>query len=305
MKTSRLFHIIHRLLRDGRTTAPALAKELEVSVRTIHRDVEALCQAGVPVVTEQGKGGGLSLMEGFALPGTLMSPEEQAQLLLAVKSTEALTGTDASQLMLKLGGLFRQQEEHWLAVELNRWGSGSRADDRFLLLQQAIRQRHCIRFAYVGASGPSQRHVQPTKLVYKASAWYMQGFCLTKKAFRTFKLSRMRALEVTGESFAPLPEPPPIEGFACAADYPEVRLRFPAGLAFRIYDEFDSDSITEEADGSLCVSARMPIDDGWLCGYLLSFGGGAQVLAPEQLKTELALHAKHMAAQYEKDLPKT
>ena len=62
MKSSRLFHIIHRLLRDGRTTAPQLANELEVSVRTIYRDVEALCEAGVPILTEQGKGGGLSLM---------------------------------------------------------------------------------------------------------------------------------------------------------------------------------------------------------------------------------------------------
>ena len=134
MKTSRLFHIIHRLLRDGRTTAPVLAEELEVSVRTIYRDIEALCEAGVPVITEQGKGGGLSLMEGFALPGSLVTPEEQAQLLLAVKSTGVLTGTDASPLLLKLGGLFRQQEENWLTVELNRWGC-SGGDDRFLLLR--------------------------------------------------------------------------------------------------------------------------------------------------------------------------
>ena len=104
MKSSRLFHIIHRRLRDGRTTAPQLADELEVSVRTIYRDVEALCEAGVPILTEQGKGGGLSLMEGFALPGSLMTPEEQAQLLLAVKSAGAITGTDASRLRRKLGG---------------------------------------------------------------------------------------------------------------------------------------------------------------------------------------------------------
>ena len=80
MKSSRLFHIIHRLLRDGRATAPQLADELEVSVRTIYRDVDALCAAGVPIAAEQGRGGGFSLMEGFSLPGSLMTPEEQAQL---------------------------------------------------------------------------------------------------------------------------------------------------------------------------------------------------------------------------------
>ncbi len=304
MKTSRLFHIVHRLLRDGRTTAPALAGELEVSVRTIYRDIEALCEAGVPVVTEQGKGGGLSLMEGFALPGSLMTPEEQAQLLLAVKSVGAVTGSDASGLMLKLGALFRRQGEDWLAVDLSRWGSPGSRDERFLLLQQAIRERYCVRFTYVGAGSSGRRTVQPAKLVYKASAWYLQGFCLMRRAFRTFKLSRMRCLETTGEHFDPLPEPPPLESFGTASHYPEVRVRFPAGMAFRVYDEFDGDTITEAADGSLTVTARMPIDDGWLYGYLLSFGGAAEVLAPEQLKAGLAIHAKQMAALYEKDLPK-
>lgn len=303
MKSSRLFHIIHRLLRDGRATAPALAAELEVSVRTIYRDVEALCEAGVPIITGQGKGGGLSLMEGFALPGTLMTPEEQAQLLLAVKSAGALTSTDSSALMLKLGGLFRQQENNWLTVDLSRWGCADGDDTRFRLLQQAILDRRCVRFDYVGAEGASQRTVQPAKLVYKASAWYLQGFCLTRQAFRTFKLSRIRSLGITDEPFEPLPEPPPIESFATGTLYPEVQIRFPASLAFRVYDEFDGDSITEEPDGSLTVKARMPIDDGWLYGYLLSFGGAAQVLAPEQLKAGLAIHARQMAARYEKDCP--
>lgn len=303
MKTGRLFHIIHRLLRDGRTTAPVLARELEVSVRTVYRDIEALCEAGVPVVTEPGKGGGLSLMEGFALPGTLMTPQEQAQLLVAVKTAGSLTGEDASGLMLKLGALFRRQENDWLAVELSRWGSPAGRDERFALLQQAILQRRCVRFTYTGANGSGLRTVQPARLVYKASAWYLQGVCLARQAFRTFKLSRIRGLETTGDRFDPLPEPPPIEAFAADDRYPEVRLRFPAGLAFRVYDEFDSDAITEEPDGSLTVTARMPLDDGWLYGYLLSFGGAAQVLAPEQLKTGLAVYARQAAKSYEKDLP--
>lgn len=303
MKTSRLFHIIHRLLRDRRTTAPALAQELEVSVRTIYRDIDALCQAGIPVVTEPGKGGGLSLMEGFALPGTLMNPQEQAQLLVAVKSMESLTGTASSSLMLKLGALFRRQESDWLAVDFSRWGSPGGRDVRFDLLQQAIRNRRCVRFTYSGASSGGVRTVQPAKLVYKASAWYLQGFCLTRQDFRTFKLNRIRDLEATSEAFDPLPEPPPIEAFADAAEYPEVRLCFPPALAFRVYDEFDTGSITQEADGSLTVTAHMPIDDGWLCGYLLSFGGAVQVLAPQQLKIALAVHARQTAEIYKKDLP--
>ena len=153
------------------------------------------------------------------------------------------------------------------------------------------------------AQSSSRRTVQPAKLVYKAAAWYLQGFCLTRQAFRTFKLSRIQSLQGTCETFPPLPNPPPIEDFAFSEDYPEVCLRFPASLAFRVYDEFDSTSIRKEADGSLTVTARMPIDDGWLYGYLLSFGGAAQVLWPERLKAGLAIHAGQMAETYQKDLP--
>ena len=106
MKSSRLFEIVYRLLANDHCTAPALAKELEVSVRTIYRDVEALCQAGVPIATEQGQGGGIRLMEGWTLNRTLMDAHEQEQLLMAVKSLAGLQ-EGSGELALKLGALFQ------------------------------------------------------------------------------------------------------------------------------------------------------------------------------------------------------
>ena len=93
MKSSRLFQIVYELMSGERMTAPELARRLEVSVRTIYRDVEALCQAGVPIATGQGQGGGIRLMDGFVLDLTLMSPDEQELLLLAVKALASATGS--------------------------------------------------------------------------------------------------------------------------------------------------------------------------------------------------------------------
>ena len=93
MKSSRLFQIVYELMSGERMTAPELARRLEVSVRTIYRDVEALCQAGVPIATGQGQGGGIRLMDGFVLDRTLMSPDEQERLLLAVKALASATGS--------------------------------------------------------------------------------------------------------------------------------------------------------------------------------------------------------------------
>ena len=93
MKSSRLFQIVYELMSGERMTAPELARRLEVSVRTIYRDVEALCQAGLPIATGQGQGGGIRLMDGYVLDRALMSASEQERLMLAVKALASATGS--------------------------------------------------------------------------------------------------------------------------------------------------------------------------------------------------------------------
>ena len=101
MKSSRLFQIVYELMSEELLTAPELARRLEVSVRTIYRDVEALCQAGIPIVTGQGQGGGIRLMDGYVLDRTLMSAPEQERLMLAVKALGNAAG-DSGELLQKL-----------------------------------------------------------------------------------------------------------------------------------------------------------------------------------------------------------
>lgn len=301
MKSSRLFQILYYLLSQGRATAPQLAAQLEVSQRTIYRDIDALCQAGMPIVTEPGKGGGIRLMDGFVLNKALMSAQEQEQLLLAVKSMAAATREDSGELLKKLNAIFLKKQEDWLTVDLSPWGSFSQQDRRFETIKAAILEKRILHFCYTGAEGASRRCVKPARLCYKASAWYMQGFCLKRGDWRTFKLSRMSSLSLTQEHFASLPPPPSVE-LQDASHWPEIRLRFSPQVAFRVYDEFDPDSIFQDADGGLIVTTHMPLSDGWLYGYLLSFGGNVRILAPDGVRLALARHARQVARCYEKDL---
>lgn len=289
MKSSRLFQIVSLLLQKGRTTAPALSRELEVSVRTVYRDIESLCQAGVPIVTEQGQGGGIRLMDGYALDRMLMSREERERLLLSVQACGPAMGEDSAQLAQKLGALFQTSLPDWLSVDLSRWGQHEK-DGRFGLIRQAIVQKRVLALRYFGAGGATWRQVKPARLCYKGSAWYLQGLCLTRQAFRTFKLSRITELSVTQEPFSETLAPPPI-------DAPEetgqpVLLRFSPEAAYRVYDEFAPQAVSVSGDGSLLVRARMPLGDGWLEGYLLSYAGKAEALAPLSLRRSLALRAR-------------
>ncbi len=294
MKSSRLFQIVYLLMRDGRATAPELARELEVSVRTIYRDLDALSQAGVPIVTEQGQGGGIRLMDGYVLDKALMNESEREQLLLAVKVLASATRESDAPLLLKLGALFGGESPGWLQVDLARWGQSGQ-DERFDAIRLALMHKRVLSFHYLGAGGPSRRRVKPARLCYKGSSWYLQGLCLARQAFRTFKVSRMTEVVAGEEGFLETLVPPPIDDFESSELDTEVKLRCSPRMAFRVYDEFAPEAIEREADGRLLVTARMPLGDGWLEGYLLSFGGEAEALSPAALRASLAEYARAAA----------
>lgn len=298
MKSSRLFRIVHLLLRDGRCTAPALARELEVSVRTIYRDLDALCQAGVPIVTEQGQGGGVRLMEGSTLDRTALSEQEQEALLLAAHSVQGMQG-DA--LVQKLGALFQRRRADWLRVDFAHWGPGNEADDRFDVIRAAVLQKQLLRFRYAAPGGMTTRTVKPAMLHYKGSQWYLQAFCLLRGEYRTFKISRMSGLVLLEETFAEPLSPPPLEPWETLDDWPAVSLCFQPSAAWRVYDEFYIQLITCEADGCLRVDTHLPPDEPWVYAMLTSFGTDVTVLAPASLRQALAEHLQQLAAHHTKN----
>ncbi len=103
MKLDRMIGILSILLQQDKVTAPYLAEKFEVSRRTISRDIEALCMAGIPLVTEQGKNGGISIMEGYKIDHTLLSTSDMQAILAGLRSLDSVSGTNRyAQLMEKL-----------------------------------------------------------------------------------------------------------------------------------------------------------------------------------------------------------
>jgi len=284
---ARQFQMVYLLLEKGRMTASELAERLEVSPRTVLRDVDALSAAGVPVYTTQGSGGGVALMDGYVLDRAAFSDEEQRQLLTALQSLPAQEG---EQALTKLSALFRRGREDWLQVNLSRWGAADADNEKFRLLKRAVLERQTLAFDYASSYGTTRpRKVLPARLVFKGQGWYLQAFDLEREDYRTFRLSRILSPSFTGEVFHRRLEPPDIE---FSGDIPplfrvNVRLRFASCLAYRVYDEFDQGCVARQGDGSLLVETVFP-EDQWLYGYLLSFGAGVEVLSPDTLRRRLA-----------------
>lgn len=295
MSVNRLFEIVYLLLERKQVTASQLAQRFEVSIRTIYRDIDTLSASGIPIYTTQGKGGGIALMDHYVLDRAAFSEEEQRQLLTALQSLSGTARVEAAETLTKLSALFRREEEDWLRVDLSRWGSSGPDGQKFDLLRQAILCRRVIAFAYVSSYGQcTQRRVFPARLVFKGQSWYLQGWCLRKEAYRTFKVSRMLSLEDTGEPFDQTLDPPPLESdpSQVLSGVP-IQLRFAPWMAYRVYDEFDEGCVQREEDGALLVQASFP-EDQWLYGYLLSFGTAVEVLSPSSLRQRLALLAREI-----------
>jgi len=295
MQISRLFEIVYLLMHREQLTAKELAARFEISQRTVYRDIEALCQAGIPIYTTKGKGGGIRLSEGFVLNKSVLSEAEQAEILSALQGLQNVPYGAAQPLLDKLSALFHKANADWIEVDFTNWSDRMEDQERFLQLKHAILNRQTVCFDYFSGKGETtRRQVEPLKIIFKGQAWYLFGFCLDKQDTRFFKLSRIHNLSLTGAVF----ERPPaasVPSFSRAEYHPvpvEVTLQFESAAAFRVCDEFSRNDLTFQPDGSIIARVSFPQD--WLYAYLMTFGEHVEVLHP--LSVRETLQQKHHAA---------
>lgn len=209
MRADRLVATLLLMQARGRVTAAEVAEELEVSVATARRDLEALSAAGVPVYPQPGRGGGWSLVGGARtdLSG-LSSAEAQALFLLMGPAAAVAPGAKAAlrKLVRALPDTFRADAEaaaSAVVIDPARWGARVRdRSDLVELLQHAVVRRRKVRFGYASRGGErAERTVEPWGLVDKDEIWYLVAG--TERGQRTFRVDRIANPELTDETFEP------------------------------------------------------------------------------------------------------
>lgn len=299
MQSGRLFEILYLLLEKRRITARELAQRFEVSERTVYRDVDALSAAGVPVYATRGKGGGICLLEDFVLDKSLLSEQDQKEILFALHSLSAAQAED-NGVLGKISALFQKNSGDWIDVDFSPWGAGQDGRERFITLKKAVLENRRLSFFYHSSYGCSTRRVvEPYKLCFKGGSWYLQAFCLEKKAFRTFRVSRMEELALQKDVFVPQATPPLLDNAAVPPQrVVELELRISRRMAYRVLDEFDRRAVAQEENGDYRVRAWYP-ETGWVYGYLLSFGEDLEVLSPPYVRKILKEKAEKIAVCYQ------
>lgn len=296
MKESRLFKIVYFILEKGRVTAPELAEKFEVSVRTIYRDIDVISSVGIPIYVTTGRNGGIQILDNYVIDKAFFSDKEKQDILFALQSLSVITNTYEKELLTKLSALFNTQSENLYEVDFSRWGSRAQDNEKFMLLKKAAITHKVVTIVYVSTyAKKTTRKIHPLKLYYKSKEWYVKAYCTDKNDFRLFKINRIIDCKLLNEDFIPVEFPDSYtEG---QNSYNKIVLRVPKEMAYRVYDEFEHDELTEQENGDFIVMAYMP-EDAWLIGYLLSFGSYIEVLEPAYLRKVLFEQAKKIYEKY-------
>jgi predicted DNA-binding transcriptional regulator YafY len=324
MRASRLISVLLLLQTHGRMTAQQLADELEVSVRTIYRDVDELSASGIPVFADRGTHGGLQLVEGYRTRLTGLTTEEAETLFLS--------GYPGPAAQLGLGTVLAAAQLKVLAAlppELR--SRATRIRQRFHLdapgwfpqneavpvleqVAEAVWSDHTVQMTYRRGSndGPVvERIVDPLGVVLKAGVWYMVA--RSENQLRTYRVSRIIDLALLPARFH-RPEDFDLADYwdRSVADYAGALPSFAARLKVRGegLERLASMSGSSKAL-EVIAAAGDPDEDGWLYvtvdledlwqaeSQMLGLGADAQVLEPVELRERIALASRKIAALYD------
>ena len=299
MKLERMIGILAVLLQQEKVTAPWLAEKFEVSRRTINRDIERLCMAGIPIVTSRGAGGGISIMEGYKIDRTLLTSSDMQAILAGLRSLDSVSGTGRyAQLMDRLlpGASELLSGDPHILIDLSSWYKTALAP-KLELLHEAIENSRLVSFSYHAPSGESSRLVEPYDLIFQWAGWYLWGWCRTRENFRLFKLNRMTELADAG-SFEKRPASlPDLSQERVFPHVFQVKARIEPEYRWRLIEEYGADSFQEQEDGSLLFTFGFTDKTG-IVGWIASFGGGAELLEPEELRCELAQFGENIRKRH-------
>jgi predicted DNA-binding transcriptional regulator YafY len=299
VQINRLFEIVYILLDKKMVAANEMAEHFEVSVRTIYRDVNTLSSAGIPIYASRGKGGGIGLLDGYILNKSVLSDNEQNEILFALQSLSITHTLQVDKVLSRLSSLFNKNEVNWIEVDFSPWGSNKNQISQFTTLKDAILGCLVIELEYINNLGEkSRRKIEPIKLVYKVNAWYLYGFCLSKNSYRIFKISRMLSVCVTQEYFTKRVEQNEELQYAEHEKWINVKLKISQDGAYKAYEEFNEEAVSKNQDGSLIVDTILP-DNKWLISYLLSFGDYVEVLEPQQICDEIYRQSEKIFKKYQ------
>ncbi|MGG5314338.1 helix-turn-helix transcriptional regulator [Enterococcus sp. AZ072] len=303
MKIDRLIGIITILLQKEKVTTAQLAERFEVSSRTIQRDIDNICKAGIPIVSMQGYGGGISIAEGYKINKTILTEKELSAIFMGLKSIDSISKDTYSQnLMEKLTNERSTilSDQNRVLIHLSSFHQES-LTEKIDVIKQAISNRELISFQYYSEKGESQRVIEPYYIMFRWLAWYVYGYCLAKQDYRLFKLNRLSELQNAQTNYEERfisEKQLNFDDYIWIDDIKLIAL-FDTSVKYRLIDEYGPECITFDKQSGKLRFENVFTNRNHLTQWILSYGDAVRVIEPLELIDEVCKNAKNILVHYE------
>ncbi|MBN2737146.1 MAG: YafY family transcriptional regulator [Spirochaetales bacterium] len=309
MRLDRLLSLYVMLLNRKKISALDLAREFQVSVRTIYRDMGALETAGLPVTSYPGPQGGFGFIEGYHIDRQVLSFQDILAILSALKVMgSTLANKEIYQVLEKVKTLVPFEKtpgiDGWskrFGVDMLPWGRESDFKSRLNLIQTALFENRQLEIVYLNGQGEENRRVIDIyHLHFKAYSWYIMAYCHLRKDIRYFKLSRIKEVKPLDSYFEYNEKlASKQENDSGESSFIPLKLHFSSIVKARVYDCFPIKDIHEQDDASVIVETLGDMSESSL-SFFLGFGEQLEVLEPEELKEKMAEKVQKLIALYAK-----
>lgn len=297
MKTDRLLAELLYLMQHGRVTARQLGERFEVSPRTVLRDMESLCMAGVPIISYEGATGGFALQEDYRITGSFADKNDAALIITALQAlSTAITDEGLQRTIDKYRALHKAESE--LHIDLSALAEDKRTQRNLTALRRAIAGRHAVRILYTNTAGETAEHtVEPMELHYRWYAWYLLAYSRKKQAVLTYKLVRMDRVTETAEPVCDHTDAAPP-----ADDRPIVHLLIRCKERARVplIEYLHAQPQQQLENGDWLLQVTIPEQERFWRGALLSLGSDAEILSPPEVIEEFRQLAQGALDLYDK-----
>lgn len=300
----RLFQIVYLLAEHPQMTAKELAGRFEVSERTIYRDIDKLCAAGIPIYTTPGKNGGISILSDYVLDKAVLTTDEKSKIFQSLNALNELNYNKNDSSIAKLRDFLGNDFQDWLEIDFSGWENGKADANLFEQIKNAILSHHYMNILYSGNQNSLvKRTIKPLKLCFKNQAWYLYAYCCLREDYRFFKLKRISEITTLDTFFEPEPVgrvlPDKSDTYENNSPIKTI-VEISPQMAFRAFEELTD--VTVSDNGNLRSAIEVNENDlNWFISYVLSYGSHMRVIEPETLKNEIQQEICKMLKIYKGD----
>lgn len=303
MKTDRLIAITMYMLNRETVSASTLAERFEVSKRTIQRDIDALNQAGIPIVSTYGSDGGYEIMDGFKLIKQIAGVDDYLNIIIALKGLSSAYDNGKINTTLEKALATMQGGEQHVFIDFTVARERKQVNEHLKMIEKAISAKTLLCIDYTNADGMmSKRTVEPLALSYQWYAWYLFAYCTQKQGYRLFKLPRIVNCRPTAGCFSK--QHGNVEELLKTASSPGKRKQFHIRLLCKKEIrqqaiEYLGDNIIEECENGdfILQLNEVPFERMWF-SLLLGFGDQVEVLEPDELRAMLKQKVEEILSIY-------